>query len=94
MRHRCDLADNSLLAVRHAGPRRTGCSASRKKTTDLTHVFSIYGVPLEQFLGGLVGAPVVMAALLAPYVATGYAFVSMLPLSVLMAGKDSRGSLQ
>jgi hypothetical protein len=56
----------------------------------VTLVFSIYGVAFELFLGGLVGAPVVIAALLAPYVAMGYAFVSMLPLSVLMEEKALR----
>jgi hypothetical protein len=50
----------------------------------VTLVFSIYGVLFELFLGGLVGAPATIAALLVPYVAMGYAFVSMLPLSVLM----------
>ena len=51
-------------------------------------VFSVYGVLFELFLGGLVGAPILIAAILAPYVGVGYAFVSMLPLSVLMKGKD------
>ncbi len=61
-----------------------------KNPLKVTLVFSIYGLLFELFLGGLVGAPVVIAALLAPYVAMGYAFVSMLPLSVLMEGKDQR----
>jgi hypothetical protein len=61
-----------------------------KSPLRVTLVFSIYGILFELFLGGLVGAPVVIAALLAPYVAMGYAFVSMLPLSVLMEGKDQR----
>jgi hypothetical protein len=58
-----------------------------KSPLRVTLAFSIYGVLFELFLGGLVGAPVVIAALLAPYVAMGYAFVSVLPLSVLMDGK-------
>jgi hypothetical protein len=60
-----------------------------KRPLRVTLVFSIYGVLFELFLGGLVGAPIVIAALLAPYVAIGYAFVSMLPLSVLMEGKTA-----
>ncbi len=64
----------------------------------VTLVFAIYGVLFELFLGGLVGAPILIAAILAPYVAMGYAFVSMLPLSVLMEGKGqpqkSAGSVQ
>jgi hypothetical protein len=58
-----------------------------KSPLRVTLVFSIYGVLFELFLGGLVGAPILIAAILAPYVAMGYAFVSMLPLSVLMEGK-------
>jgi hypothetical protein len=37
-----------------------------KSPLKVTLVFSIYGVLFELFLGGLVGAPVVIAALLAP----------------------------
>ena len=59
-----------------------------KNPLRVTLVFSIYGVLFELFLGGLVGAPILIAAILAPYVGMGYAFVSMLPLSVLMKGKD------
>ena len=58
-----------------------------KSPLRVTLVFSIYGLLFELFLGGLVGAPILIAAILAPYVAMGYAFVSMLPLSVLMQGK-------
>jgi hypothetical protein len=58
-----------------------------KNPLRVTLVFSVYGVLFELFLGGLVGAPIIIAALLAPYVAMGYAFVSMLPLSVLMDGR-------
>ena len=69
-----------------------------KNPLRVTLVFSIYGVLFELFLGGLVGAPILIAVVLAPYVALGYAFVSMLPLSVLMEGKDrsqmSSGSVQ
>jgi hypothetical protein len=67
--------------------------AHAKSPLKVTLLFSIYGLLFELFLGGLVGAPVVIAALLAPYVAMGYAFVSMLPLSVLMEGKDQRMKL-
>jgi len=59
-----------------------------KSPLRVTLIFSIYGVLFEFFLGGLVGAPIVIVALLAPYVAMGYAFVSMLPLSVLLDGKE------
>ncbi len=69
-----------------------------KSPLRVTLVFSVYGVMFELFLGGLVGAPILIAAILAPYVAMGYAFVSVLPLSVLMKGKDraptSGGSVQ
>ena len=69
-----------------------------KDAMRVTLVFSIYGVLFELFLGGLVGAPILIAAILAPYVGMGYAFVSMLPLSVLMKrrnqGASSAGSAQ
>jgi len=69
-----------------------------KRPLRVTLVFSIYGVLFELFLGGLVGAPILIAAILAPYVGMGYAFGSMLLLSVLMKGKDraptSGGSVQ
>ena len=69
-----------------------------KRPLRVTLVFSIYGVLFELFLGGLVGAPILIAAILAPYVGMGYAFVSMLPLSVLMKEKNqatsSAGSVQ
>lgn len=58
-----------------------------KRPLRVTLVFSIYGVLFELFLGGLVGAPILIAATLAPYVGMGYSFVSMLPLSVLIGGK-------
>jgi hypothetical protein len=55
-----------------------------KNERRITLVFSIYGVLFEIFLGGLVGAPLIVIALLAPYVAVGYAFISILPLTVLI----------
>jgi len=53
----------------------------------VTFFFSVFGVFWEILVGGLVGAPLVIIVLLAPYVAVGYAFISMLPLKVLIEGK-------
>ena len=61
-----------------------------KNVLRVTLLFSIFGVFWEIFLGGLVGAPLIIIAILAPYVAVGYAFVSMLPLTVLL-GRDTIG---
>ncbi len=58
-----------------------------KRPLRATLVFSVYGVLFELILGGLRGAPLVVVVLLAPYVAMGYAFISMLPLTVLLEGK-------
>ena len=58
-----------------------------KSPLRVTLIFSIYGVLFEIVLGGLRGAPIIITALLAPYVALGYAFISMLPLMVLLAGR-------
>lgn len=57
----------------------------------VTLFFSIFGVFWEILLGGLVGAPLIIIALLGPYVGVGYAFISMLPLKVLIDGEAMRG---
>ena len=57
----------------------------------VTLFFSIFGVFWEMFLGGLVGAPLFIIAIFAPYVAIGYAFISLLPLTVLIEGKATLG---
>ena len=58
-----------------------------KDVKRITLAFSIYGVLFEIFLGGLVGAPLLIIAIIGPYVMVGYAFVSMLPLTVLIERK-------
>jgi hypothetical protein len=52
-------------------------------------VFSTYGVAFELLLGGLRGAPLIVTLLLIPYVGLGYAFVSMLPLVVLLSERKA-----
>ncbi len=47
------------------------------------HLWSL----VELLVGGLRGAPVVVVVLLAPSVAVGYAFISMVPLTVLLEEK-------
>ena len=69
------LALGGIVLWRHA-----------KNVLRVTLVYSIFGVFWEIFLGGLVGAPLVVIAVLAPYVGVSYAFVSMLPLTVLIEG--------
>jgi hypothetical protein len=55
--------------------------------------YCIFGVAWEMTVGGLVGASPVTDALFVPYVALGYAFVSMLPLEVLLNnGRPSRAA--
>lgn len=51
-------------------------------------VYSVFGVLWEVFLGGLAGAPFLITLLFAPYVWTGYAFISLLPISVLLTRKS------
>ena len=70
------LALGGIVLWRHA-----------KNVLRVTLVYSIFGVLWEIFFGGLVRAPLVVIALFAPYVGVGYAFVSMLPLTVLIEGK-------
>lgn len=60
-----------------------------KNPLRVTLIFSAYGVLFELLLGGLRGAPLVIVVLLAPYVVLGYAFISLLPLTLLLQG--SRG---
>lgn len=57
-----------------------------KNVLRVTLFYSIFGVSWAVFFGGLLGAPLLIIALLAPYVAIGYAFGSMLPLTVLIEG--------
>ena len=65
-----------------------------KNALRITLVFSIYGVLFEIFLGGLAGAPLIITALLVPYVGVGYAFISMLPLTVLLEREATSGDGQ
>ena len=58
-----------------------------KDVKRITLAYSIFGVLFEIFLGGLVGAPLLIIAIIGPYVMVGYAFVSMLPLEVLIEGR-------
>ena len=53
--------------------------------------FCVFGVGWELVVGGLVGAPILIDLILGPYVAVGYAYVSMLPIQVLLDAK-ARGS--
>lgn len=55
-------------------------------------LYSVFGVFWEVFLGGLAGAPFVITLLFAPYVWIGYAFVSLLPISILLTRKSGVGS--
>jgi len=54
--------------------------------------FCVYGVGFELSVGGLAGAPLLVDLIIGPYVAVGYAFVSMLPIKVLLDG-EARGNL-
>ena len=56
--------------------------------------YSIFGVLFEIFLGGLVGAPPLIIAIIGPYVMVGYAFVSLLPLTVLIEGRQRPDALK
>jgi hypothetical protein len=74
------LALGGIVLWRHA-----------KNVSHITLFFSIFGVFWEIFLGGLVGAPTVIVAIFAPYVGVSYAFISILPLMVLIEGKTTLG---
>jgi hypothetical protein len=74
------LALGGLVLWRHA-----------KNISRITLYFSIFGVFWEIFLGGLVGAPLIIIALLAPYVGVSYAFISILPLTVLTERETAPG---
>ena len=50
-------------------------------------LYSIFGVAWELLLGGLVGAGLLVDLLIGPYVALSYAFVSMLPIRILIKGR-------
>lgn len=61
-----------------------------KNPIRVASVYSIFGVLWEVLFGGLVGAPILIALVFAPYVWIGYAFISLLPFSILLA-KRNRG---
>ena len=69
----------SLIAVR----------AHVKSPVRVVSVYSVLGVFWELLFGGLVGAPLVIVAIFAPYVWIGYAFVSLIPLSVVLVRKNT-----
>jgi hypothetical protein len=56
-------------------------------------LYSIFGLAWEILLGGLVGASVLIDLLIGPYVALSYAFVSMLPIRVLIRGRLVQSSV-
>lgn len=60
----------------------------------ITLGYSIFGVLWEIFLGGLVGAPPLIIAIIGPYVMVSYAFVSMLPLTILIEGRQRADELK
>ena len=59
----------------------------------VTLLYSIFGVAWELLLGGLVGASVLVDVLIGPYVALSYAFVSMLPIRILIRGRQIQSSV-
>jgi hypothetical protein len=61
-----------------------------KSPIRVASAYSIFGVFWELLFGGLVGAPLIIAVIFAPYVWVGYAFVSLLPLSILLTGRRNR----
>ncbi len=61
-----------------------------RSARNVTLAFCIYGVFYELVFGGLRGISLSgFAILIVPYVALGYAYVSLLPLTVLLEGKGS-----
>jgi hypothetical protein len=55
-----------------------------KSARKVTALFCVYGVFYELVLGGLVGIPLLELTVLGPWVALGYAYVSILPLTILL----------
>ena len=58
-----------------------------KNLVRVTLLYSVFGVAWEILLGGLVGASILIDLLIGPYVALSYAFVSMLPMRILIRGR-------
>lgn len=59
-----------------------------KNLLRVTLLYSVFGVMWEILLGGLVGASILIDLLIGPYVALSYAFVSMLPIRILIRGRQ------
>ncbi len=64
-----------------------------RSVRNVTIIFSIYGIVFEILVGGLRGAPLLVTILLIPYVGLGYAYISMLPLTVLLEGRTTIASV-
>lgn len=60
-----------------------------KSLMRVTLLYSVFGVTWEILLGGLVGASILIDLLIGPYVALSYAFVSMLPIRILIRGRQT-----
>jgi len=54
----------------------------------VTAAYSVFGVFIEATVGGLVGAGWLIALIFAPYVWISYGFISLLPISVLIADRQ------
>src|SRR5207247_10453739 len=54
----------------------------------VTAAYSVFGVFIEATVGGLVGAGWLIALIFAPYVWISYSFISLLPISVLIADRQ------
>ena len=61
-----------------------------KKLFRVIIAYSIFGVTWEILLGGLLGASILIDLLIGPYVALSYAFVSMLPIRILIRGRQTQ----
>jgi hypothetical protein len=58
-----------------------------KNAFHVSAIYSVFGVFIEASTGGLLSAGLLIALLFAPYVWISYSFISLLPISVLMADR-------
>ncbi len=54
----------------------------------VTAIYTVFGVFIEASTGGLLSAGPLIALIFSPYVWISYGFISLLPISVLIAGRQ------
>ena len=78
----------TILLVEIFGLSPVSLKIHAKNAFRVTALYSVFGVFIEAAVGGFVGAGWLTALIFAPYVWISYGFISLLPISVLIADRQ------